>query len=226
MALKVNRTVRRALKWAGVALLMLFVVCVGLVVYNERQMAENRPARRPLINNSASGPTVDETIPSDQQVADWKVAPDKPRYLSIPSLNIKNARIREVGIDADGRMGTPVNIFDTAWYNKSALPGSGAGAALVDGHNGGPTLDGVFKRLNELSEGATITIERGDGALFNYRVSEKRILTVAETDAYMPTLLTSVETGKEGLSLITCTGNWVKAGQTFDKRVTIRAVRE
>jgi LPXTG-site transpeptidase (sortase) family protein len=187
-------------------------------------MANNRPPRKEPV--SKANPDVDETIPTEKQVAEYTVAPNKPRYLSIPSLGVKNAIVREVGILKDGRLGTPVNIFDTAWYNASALPGSGSGAVLIDGHNGGPTLDGVFKRLGSLKEGAILTIERGDGQKFNYLVAEKQILSVAETDSYMSTLLQSVEPGKEGLSLITCTGTWNNANGTYDKRVTIRAVRE
>jgi LPXTG-site transpeptidase (sortase) family protein len=210
-----------------VALLVFVVACLALVAYNEYNMSKNRPARKSLIQNQNSEDqrVVDETTPSDDQVAEYQVAPSKPRYLSIPSLGIKNARVREVGVQSDGRLGTPVNIFDTAWYNKSSLPGGG-GAVLIDGHNGGPTLDGVFKHLDSLAEGSTITLERGDGALFNYRVVEKKVMNVAETDAYMAAMLTSAEAGKEGLNLITCTGNWIRSDQTYDKRVTIRAVLE
>jgi LPXTG-site transpeptidase (sortase) family protein len=189
-------------------------------------MAINRPGRKPIINNSVSStPAVDESVPTTNEVAEYNVSPNKPRYLSVGSLGIKNARVREVGIESDGRLGTPVNIFDVAWYSGSALPGSGTGALLIDGHNGGPTLDGVFKKLNKLAEGSIITIERGDGAKFNYEVVELKIMTVAETDAYMATMLTSAEPSKEGLNLITCTGNWIQAEQTYDMRVTIRAVR-
>ncbi|MDR0397677.1 MAG: class F sortase [Candidatus Nomurabacteria bacterium] len=228
MALKVKRVTQRVIQSALAVVLLVLVACIGIVTYNEWQMSQNRPERKKIINNSAtaSQQEIDETVPTEQEVVEYVVPAEKPRYLSVTSLGITNARVREIGIDENGKLGAPTNIFDVAWYRGSALPGSGSGALLIDGHNGGPTLDGVFKKLNQLSEGAIITIERGDGARFSYRVAEKHIMTVAETDAYMAVMLTSISASKEGLNLITCTGNWVQAQQTYDQRVVIRAVRE
>jgi len=199
-------------------------MAIGLVVYNERNMAANRPPRAVAVVPSRGTPEVDETVPTEDAIREWKVAPDHPRYLSIPALHISSAIVRSVGVQADGKLGTPVNIFDTAWFNGSALPGSGSGALLIDGHNGGPTLDGVFKRLGSLRVGDKIIIERGDGQLFTYAVVENQTKSVADTDAFMGQMLQSAEPGREGLNLITCTGNWDNANLTFDQRVLIRAV--
>jgi sortase (surface protein transpeptidase) len=188
MALKVDKKIEIFLRTFGYGILVALAVCVGVVMYNEYQMDHNRPERVQAVHNRPR-PSVDETIPTEEQVQEWRVAPDRPRYLSIPSLGITNARVREVGVQSDGKLGTPLNIFDTAWYNNSALPGSGTGALLIDGHNGGPTLAGVFKNLGSLSEGAIITIERGDGEIFTYSVVERSVMTVAEADTYMSAMI-------------------------------------
>jgi len=167
---------------------------------------------------------VDETPVSEEEAQAWIVGEDRPRFLSIARLGIVNARVREVGLTANGEVGTPVNIFDVAWYRYSAKPGSGSGAMLITGHNGGPTLDGVFKRLGELAIGDEIVVERGDGMMLRYRVVENRVVNMEEAAIGMASMMRSAEPEWEGLNLITCTGQWVQSGQTFDHRVFLRAV--
>ena len=117
----------------------------------------------------------------------------------------------------------PHNINDIGWYGKSSLPGSG-GTMLMDGHNGGPTRDGVFKRLGELKSGDEIVITRGDNEEFRYTVQEVKHMSVDElNNGHMQTMTKAIAPGREGLNLITCTGTWVPAKQTYDQRVTIRA---
>ena len=50
-----------------------------------------------------------------------------------------------------------------------------------------------------------------------------KILKVSEADSYMRTLQASPIAGRESLSLITCTGEWIQAGRTYDSRVMLRA---
>ncbi|MCL2869910.1 class F sortase [Candidatus Saccharibacteria bacterium] len=202
------------------ALLLALFVSLGIVLYNEYHMSKNRPARQQLVQARTD---VDETIITDKQKTDYTVAPDRPRYLSIAKLGIKNARILPVGIEKNNELGTPLNIFDVGWYNASGLPGRG-GVMLMDGHNGGPTMDGVFKHLDTLAVGDEIVVERGDGEMFTYQVADTKIMKVKEASAYMGSMTVSAEPGKEGLNLITCTGNWINSQATYDARVMLRAV--
>jgi hypothetical protein len=98
-------------------------------------------------------PSVDETPVTKQQIDQHTVAADEPRYVSIPSLGVSNTRVFSVGVTENNQLGTPKNISDTAWYNKSAKPGQGFGAILIDGHNGGITRNGVFAELGKLQFG-------------------------------------------------------------------------
>ena len=162
---------------------------------------------------------------TSEQIRSHKVEPDKPRYISIPSLGIDNARILPIGIKANGELDTPKNIHDAGWYTKSATPGSGSSALLMDGHNGGPTKGGIFEKLPDLKEGDEITLERGDGEKFTYEVKENKTLSLDDlNNGGMKRMSESASDVAEGLNLISCTGNWVPAMGTYDKRVTIRAV--
>ena len=133
------------------------------------------------------------------------------------------ARIRAVDLASNGAMGTLASIFDVAWYRHSSKPGEG-GTILLNGHNGGPTRIGIFKYLDHVSVGDIITIERGDGTIFNYEVYESKVLSLADASAYMPIMLQSPKKGIESLSIISCTGEWSQAQRTFLSRAMVRAV--
>ena len=151
------------------------------------------------------------------------VAPDRPRYLTIEKLGINKARILPMGVNDKGELDTPNNIFDVGWYEASGKPGLG-GTMIIDGHNGGPHVLGVFKSLPSLAEGDIITVERGDGVVYNYKVVESTTVALSESDEYMATAARSPERGKESVTLISCTGEWSQQQGTYLSRQFVRAV--
>lgn len=176
---------------------------------------------------------IDETEVTQEKKDDYQVPnPSFPRYLSIPSLKISNARVVQIGTIKDtGQLDSPKSIYDAGWYTKSGLPGAGKGAVLIDGHNGGPTKGGIFENLGSLSKGSEIIIERGDGQRITYQVVDNREMSVEDINNEsnplgMKTMLNSMDPKKEGLNMITCVGDWDYAKNTFNKRVMLRAVRK
>jgi hypothetical protein len=176
---------------------------------------------------------VDETEVTQEKKDDYQVPnPSFPRYLSIPSLKISNARVVQIGTIKDtGQLDSPKSIYDAGWYTKSGLPGAGKGAVLIDGHNGGPTKGGIFENLGRLSKGSEIIIERGDGQRITYQVADNREMSVEDINNEsnplgMKTMLNSMDPKKEGLNMITCVGDWDYSKNTFNKRVMLRAVRK
>ncbi|RYX78840.1 class F sortase [bacterium] len=180
----------------------------------------------PIVPASAmADPTIDETPITPAQVDAHAVPASHPRYISMPSLGIDKARVVSVGLTKQNLLDTPKNIADTAWFEKSATPGMGAGAVVIDGHNGGITRDGVFAKLASLNNGDVITIERGDGKKISYAVAENKTMSLQDANTKgMKDMMNSIDLNKEGLSLITCAGNWVPRDKVFDKRVMVRAV--
>lgn len=166
---------------------------------------------------------IDDTQPTTTDVAEYTVAPNRPRYLSIASLGISNARVVEIGLRANGALSTPANVYNVGWYRDSALPGS-AGVVVMDGH-GGTYGSGVFKNLPSIQVGAEITVEMGDGRLFTYRVAEVATKALGEeADAYMSYAFTTPQAGAGALTLITCTGDWWQSSKTYSHRFFMRAV--
>ena len=205
--------------WGVVVLaLAAFIVRVMVWEYNYYHGKEGSERAVPAVLAD-----VDETEITEEQVAEYKVAADRPRYLTIDKLQVKTARILEVGTEKDGKMATPNNIFDTGWYFKSGKPGQG-GTVVIVGHNGGPTKVGVFKYLPNLDKDDIITVERGDGTILKYAVKANETVPLSEADGYMNTAFTSPEHGKESITLISCTGDWSQAQQTYLSRQFVRAV--
>ncbi|MBR5621017.1 class F sortase [Candidatus Saccharibacteria bacterium] len=213
--------------WCAI-LLVLGLCLIKTAVWEANYYAGKEGSTRATTKSTTNAPIdtsedVDESAVTEQMKQAWKVAADKPRFLSIPKLNIDRARVLEIGLNNTGRLLTPNNIFDVGWYRASSKPGAG-GTLLIDGHNGGPHIEGVFKHLPDLEIGDLITIERGDGKFFRYKVVENEEVPLSEADGKMSKMLTSPESGKESLSLITCSGVWSGVQQTYLSRQFVRAV--
>ena len=212
------------LKWAA-SVAVVGVIIIGCWFAYQWFVTGEKPPLVPLPASALADPSIDETPVTPQMVSNYTVPDDHPRYISIPALGITNTRVQSVGLTKNNLLDTPKNISDTAWYNKSALPGQGYGQVVIDGHNGGVSRDGVFASLDKLAEGDEITIERGDGKLVTYKVVENKTESLKDANTTgMKRLITPHDTGKEGLGLITCAGNWVPRDKVFDKRILVRAV--
>jgi LPXTG-site transpeptidase (sortase) family protein len=162
--------------------------------------------------------TEDEKKPDDDEVRSYNVAPDMPRYIIIPSINV-HARILHIGLDKDGEMQTPSKIHDTGWYTGSSKPGSGLGASIIDGHVAGATQNGVFYDLKSLKSGDVVTVEKGDGSRVDYQVVRKEILDTDKVD--MNKMFKTANEDKHGLNLISCTGNFDSKTKTYSQRIMI-----
>lgn len=212
--------------WGIITLLLLiFIIKVSVFeaeYYNEKEGSERAIAEGVSSVEKAIEP-VDETEPTEPEVREYTVPADQPRYLTISRIGVYKARIITVWVKASGELGTPNNIFDAGWYGGSGKPGQG-GTLLIDGHNGGPSKIGIFKNLPAVQEGDIVEIERGDGAIFKYKVVENKSVPLSEADAYMRTAQQSPEPGKESVTIITCTGEWSDMQKTYLSRQFLRAV--
>jgi LPXTG-site transpeptidase (sortase) family protein len=173
---------------------------------------------------AATDSSIDETPVTDKQVRSYVVPAGQPRYLAIPKLGVSETRVTRVGVTSNNMLDVPKNLDDAGWYAKSATPGSGTGAVVIDGHNGGTSRNGVFAKLDSLVKGDQITIERGDQKIFTYEVYDVRDMPLDWVNkAGMKEMMRSAEPEKEGLSLITSSGKWIPKDKVFDRRVLVRA---
>ncbi|MFV0485298.1 MAG: class F sortase [Candidatus Saccharimonadales bacterium] len=228
MSLKINSFVGKIPKilfWLCLAFIVgcLIKVFVWEQIYYGEKEGSLRAIAGPATVDYEEETEVEEEEITEAQIREHIVAADEPRYLTIERLGTRNARVLGVGLTSDNKMGVPKSIYDVGWYNKSSKPGSG-GTLLMDGHNGGPTQAGVFKKLDKLNNGDKIIIERGDGTKFTYEVVENKTMSVEEANTYMGMMQKSPVAGKESISLITCTGEWTTERRTYLSRAMVRAV--
>ena len=222
MTLKISNG-RMVLKWVVISLfaVLFLIFFVRVVIFENQYYNEKEGSERAI--QMDMGDELVEVAPTEQEVKEYTVLADRPRYLSIDRLDINNARVLPMGINEAGELSTPNNIFDVGWYYSSGKPGRG-GTLLIDGHNGGPHVQGVFKDLPALGEGDIIKIERGDGEIFRYSVVENKSIPLSESNDYMATAMMSPMKGKESITLISCAGEWSQAQQTYLSRQFVRAI--
>ena len=222
MSLKIGNG-RATVKWVIIAVfaVLLLAIFIRIATWEHQYYSEKEGSERAIVMDM--GDDLVEVPPAEQEVVEYTVPADRPRYLSIDSLGISNARVLPMGINAAGELSTPNNIFDVGWYYSSGKPGQG-GTLLIDGHNGGPHVQGVFKDLPGLGEGDIVRIERGDGQIFRYSVVENKSVPLSQANDYMATAMMSPMSGRESLTLISCTGEWSQAQSTYLSRQFVRAI--
>ena len=223
--MKIKGGYRRIIKWAiwSVLALLFLIFFIRVAVFENNYYKEKEGSERAVAVQAEEASELDETVPTEDEIAKYVVAPDRPRYLRIERLGINNSRILPMGVNVKGELDTPNNIFDVGWYEGSGKPGEGK-TMIIDGHNGGPHIYGVFKNLPNLVNGDIIEIERGDGEVFKYEVVENVAIDLNDSNGYMATASKSPVEGKESVSLISCTGEWSQSQQTYLSRQFTRAV--
>lgn len=220
--------------WWRLIVIILSAVLVGLVVAIGYVMIcwVFDDDFSPSSSNNTNTIVVKETVvdfsipsPSEEEVNEWTVESYLPRYMSVPSLNITNARVESLGLKGDtNQIDDPYNVWNAAWYNESAQPGAD-GVGIYSCHTffaPGGLCDG----FGELPLGTEITIERGDGAVFTYQIVENITMTKAEADDYMATLfeLPNIDNARQGISLITCAGEYDVNSGIASHRTMVRTI--
>ena len=220
-----NKGWRSIVKWTvwSILLVLFLIYFIRVVSFENYYYNEKEGSERAVATVSNGNEDLIEEKPSDDEVKEYVVAPDRPRYLIIEKLGVKKARILPMGVNTSGELDTPRNIFDVGWYEGSGKPGLG-GTMMIDGHNGGPHIHGVFKDLPKLANGDIIKVERGDGEVFEYEVVENKAIALDESNAYMSTAAKTPVEGRESVTLISCTGEWSQQQGTYLSRQFTRSV--
>jgi len=140
-----------------------------------------------------------------------------PTRIQIPSIGV-DAYIEQIGISADGVMGTPAGPMNVGWYSGVSSPGYGSNVVMaghVDYYTVGPA---VFYGLSSLGGGETIYVSGPNGEGFTYAVT-----AAFSVSAYTDAGGILGGPGGESLTLITCGGSF--NGVEYDSRTIIYAQR-
>lgn len=197
-------------------LLNIFLALIAL----QNTPSTNKPAASQTTNNDEREGKDESNIAQDL-VANYTVATDLPRTITIPSLNVKS-RILQMGVKPNGQLRAPDNINDAGWYTGSVKPDQ-QGSLLIDGHVSGPNKPGIFKNIKKLSTNDIIEIDNGAKKVFRYKV--EKVETMPKESVDMQKLLVPYNGVDKGLSLITCSGQFNNSEQTFKDRTIVFATQ-
>jgi LPXTG-site transpeptidase (sortase) family protein len=230
-----------------IALMLAASAVVGFFVI-QHMLSDTEVHQSKLFEQQFSDLDISTEPVSEKERDEYTVPPERPRYIHIPAVNIAKARLIALGVKAPGATGqqqldVPKSIADVGWYDcrinpvadkrcaQTTLPGAGNTeiASVLTGHTCfSRTMSCVFDSISKLKRGDTITIELGNGNKINYAV--RRVETIPLADVDMAKAMRPIESGKEGLTLITCAGTYRGAVDangvpTADKRVLVYAIR-
>ncbi|NCO10884.1 class F sortase [Candidatus Saccharibacteria bacterium] len=188
---------------AGCLLVLAGVLLLGFFQTNKDVAPAGVSFRRPV-----SGGDID--IKDDRGV---------PR-LDIPAIRVSSA-VELVGVESNGDMAVPNNYERVGLYERGPSPGS-TGNAVIAGHVNGSTLndDGVFAKLNDLTDGDTLKYYAKDKDypfIFQvFRIEEYKL------DDFPIKEVFGSSVGKN-LNLVTCSGEWDASLNTYSHRLVVYA---
>lgn len=209
------------IRWIIVILLLALILTTGWFGYRWYTTGKLPAFIKSLVSaNMASS----ETGVKVSDITSYTVPALDPRYLHIDSLGLSNIRIFPVGLDAKTLLAYPSNIHDIGWYQKSGTPGSG-NVILLNSRSEPYSGAGALANASKIQIGDVLSLERGDGTKFSYKVLENKSMTISEVNEIgMKLVSTSATASKEALNIITDSGLYVPQLGTYDHRTIIRSV--
>jgi hypothetical protein len=179
------------------------------------QQSASRPPVSAAGNVAITPPTAD-SVPADTPSLDRSL----PVSITIPSIQV-SSKLITVGKNPDGTIEVPSGEQHdyAAWYKHSPTPGQ-FGSSVIEGHvdsfNNGPS---VFFRLGDIRPNDTVLVDRADGQTAVFKVEAVREY---DKNAF-PTELVYGATDHASLRLITCSGNFSKSTNQYDKNIVVFA---
>ncbi len=146
------------------------------------------------------------------------VAPTGQLQLNIPSIGI-NVALGQTGLDAQGHLMVPANANKAAWYSAGPKIGE-SGTALITGHLDSAAGPGVFFNLRKLNSGDEIRINRKDGSVAVFTVSQ--LASYGQDDSFPWSQVYSTS-GSSALRIITCDGIYNPATGRYSKNLVVYA---
>jgi sortase A len=201
---------------AGIALLTN-----GFLLSAETSATSPQSLRAPLIPDSdPSDQAVPETVSQQNETEadpDTDSDPDAimPSTLRIPSISV-DADVEHVGYTDDGRMDSPVEWENVAWFKYGFFPGA-AGNSVIAGHLDSDTGPAIFANLHQMQPGDEIFVTGADGSELTFVVTD--VQSVDADEAPLDRIFG--ESDEQHLNLITCEGHFDPNAEDYDHRLIV-----
>ncbi|HSH55395.1 MAG TPA: class F sortase [Candidatus Limnocylindrales bacterium] len=167
--------------------------------------------------SSAAVDAIGKPTPDPDSVV---LSASQPTAIRLDRLNI-NSPLIHTGLKPDGSPVVPEgeNVDKASWLTTSRTPGE-RGTSVVLGHydsvKSGPS---VFYRLSEARAGDTIEVDRADGTTAVFRVDAVETI---DRENYPDQKVYGMR-DYAALNLITCSGEWDQATQSYSRNTVIFA---
>jgi len=142
----------------------------------------------------------------------------EPSRLRIPAVGIDAGFEGALGINRDQTIEVPRSYEELGWYQYAPLPGN-LGPAVILGHVDSYQGPAVFFNLRRTKPGDIIEVERVDGSIGRFAVTE--LVTREQSD--FPTELVYGDIDHAGLRLVTCSGTYDRGKQVYSHNLIVFA---
>ncbi len=156
--------------------------------------------------------------PTYAEIMAYKAPADYPKRIKINGQLL--GMVTTVDDTEFGEVGVPANVYNAAWYVKSSKIGSRPGSSILVGHTGFRSIEGIFRHIDKLKTGDTITIVMGNDQEFSYRIIGSESVEVKD---FKMSKYLSYNNGKSLLHLITCNGSVASGGNQYSSRFVVSA---
>ena len=201
----------KKVRWIGGILIGVGVIAIMVHAWSIR----STPPPAPVAHSVKPAPT----IKSATKKSDAFGTMAKPSLLSIPSLGITSP-VRPVGMTPSGTMDIPDSLTDAGWYEQSVNPGN-PGKAVMAVHTGYPKKPSKFRQLETIHPGDTIQVKDTAGVTATFDVIETA--KYQADSAPLATIFGSSPTAR--LNIVTCSGAWDPAHNSYAERLVVFAAR-
>lgn len=141
-----------------------------------------------------------------------------PTSISISRIDVGNAPVTGVGVEANGDMELP-GADAVGWYRFNPKPGQ-EGSSVLAAHISYDGRNGVFRYLSEVEPGDIVTIGYNDGSEATFEIVE-----VAQYDKQeLPLDRVFAKDGAPVLTLITCGGDFNRSLSSYEDNFVAYAV--
>lgn len=166
----------------------------------------------------ATPSVVEEPLPPTEANQITALAPVEPATLRIPAINLSTSFESPLGLEIDRTVAVPTDFARVGWYKYSPTPGE-LGPAIVLGHVHSKQGPAVFYDLKNVVVGDEILIDRKDGTIARFVVTE---IGQYEQVAF-PTDKVYGNIDHAGLRLITCAGTYDAGIERYTHNLVVYA---
>ncbi len=166
----------------------------------------------PVSPESSEAPVV---VATSSAVALGKSLPVRVR---VPAVGIDATFASPLGLNPDQTIEVPESFTQVGWYGYGPTPGE-FGPAVILGHVDSYRGPAVFWSLGQLEVGNDILVDREDGTVARFTVTELRRVDQDE----FPTRDVYGDIDHAGLRLITCSGTYDRGVQRYSHNLIVFA---